>query len=555
MGRSAETRTGARRPLGTLFSSLAVAAVSPGLRRLTLAFGGSMAVDWAFTVALAVFAYRQGGTAAVGIAGFLRLLPPAVLTPFASALADRHRRERVLTAVGVISAAALAVAAAAGWLGAGLAAVLVVAAVQAMAATLFRPVSLTLMPSLAETPEQVIAGNAAFAIVEGLGTCAGPVAAGVLVALESPAAAFAACAAVYAAVAATTATIRVEGRIDTVPAPVSVRTGLLAGFRELRQAELRLVIGLFVAQSAVRGALNVLIVVAVFGLLHASSGWVGFLTAAVGAGGVLGGAAAASFAGRRLAAPFAGGLLLWGVPIALLAAMPHRVPALLLLGAVGIGNAAEDVSGLTLIQRLVSDDVLGRVQGVLIGLATAAAGLGAIVAPGLVSTLGSRGAFYATGAVMPLLVLVSWLRLRRTDERAAAPVRELARLQLVPMFAPLPVAAKEHVAMRFVPLQVPAGREVVAQGEQADHFYVIGDGKVEITRDGRHIAYLGAGGYFGEIALLRDTPRTATATALEPSTVFGLEREDFLAAVTGHPRSPAAGEEVVVERLASYEFE
>ena len=103
MGRSAETGRGRRRRVGTLFASLVVAAASPGLRRLTLAFGGSMAVDWAFTVALAVFAYREGGTAAVGVAGLVRLLPPAVLTPFTSALADRHRRERVLTDV-VLSA-------------------------------------------------------------------------------------------------------------------------------------------------------------------------------------------------------------------------------------------------------------------------------------------------------------------------------------------------------------------------------------------------------------------------------------------------------------------
>lgn len=556
MGRSAETRTGRRQLPGTLFPSLAVAVASPGLRRLTAAFGGSVAVEWAFTVALGVFAYRHGGADAVGIAGLVRLLPTAVLTPFTSALADRHRRERVLTAVGAVSAAALALAAAAAWLGGGLAAVLAVAAVQTVAATLFRPVSFSLMPSLAETPEQVVAANSAFAIVEGLGTFAGPIGAGVLVAVASPAAVFAACAAVFAAVTATTASIRVEGRIGTVmAAPASIRTGLLAGFRELRQPELRLVIGLLVAQSAIRGALNVLIVVAVFGLLHSSSAWVGFLSAAVGAGGIVGGAAAASFAGRRLAPPLAVGLLLWGVPIALVAAAPYRIPALLLLAAVGLGNAVEDVAGLTLVQRLVSDDVLGRVQGVLFGLATATAGIGSIVAPGLVDGLGSNAAFYVTGAVMPLLVVVFWTRLRRTDEHAAAPVRELARLQGIPMFAPLPVTAKEHVATRFVPRELPAGAEVVAQGGPGDRFYVIDSGKVEVTHDGRHVAFLGAGGYFGEIALLRDTLRTATVTALEDTKLYALGREDFLAAVTGHPRAPAAGEEVVVGRLASYELE
>ena len=98
----------------------------------------------------------------------------------------------------------------------------------------------------------------------------------------------------------------------------------------------------------VRGALNVLIVVIAFRLLHAGGGWVGFLSGAVGAGTLLGGFASMTLAGRRLALPFGVGLLLWGIPIALIAATPHRVTALLLLAIVGIGNAVEDVTGETL---------------------------------------------------------------------------------------------------------------------------------------------------------------------------------------------------------------
>src|SRR5205085_4312101 len=105
---------------------------------------------------------------------------------------------------------------------------------------------------------------------------------------------------------------------------------LTAGIRLVaREPRPRLIVALFVAQTLVRGALNVLIVVIAFRLLHAGGGWVGFLSAAVGAGILAGGFVSLALTGRRLAVPFAVGLLLWGIPIALVAASPHRLTAVL----------------------------------------------------------------------------------------------------------------------------------------------------------------------------------------------------------------------------------
>jgi hypothetical protein len=353
----------------------------------------------------------------------------------------------------------------------------------------------------------------------------------------------------YLAAALAVATIHIEGRLRF--AHHRAAGDLTAGFRLLaREPHARLIVVLFVAQTIIRGALNVLIVVVAFRLLHVGGGWVGFLAGAVGAGMLVGGFASMALAGRKLAVPFGVGLLLWGIPIALIAVAPYRLTALLLLAVVGIGNALEDVAGETLLQRLISDDLLGRVLGVMFGGATLGMGIGAIITPGLISTLGVSGALVATGAFLPVLVFLSWRGLRAIDEAAVAPTRELALLEAVPMFAPLAVTAKEQVAESLIQITHPAGYEVVKEGEAGDRFYIVASGHAEVTQDGTRLRECGPGDYFGEIALLRDVPRTATVTAIEEIELYALERADFIDAATGHAAGREAGEGIVREHLA-----
>jgi MFS family permease len=519
------------------------------LRRLQLAFGVSITSEWAFLVALGVFAYERGGAPAVGILGVVRMIPAALATPFTGALADRYERERALLAVTLLSAVALAVSAALFYMGQNLAAIFALAAAHAVVSTLCRPVVAALLPSLATTPQQLVAANGLSLTLEGLGTLVGPLIAGIVISTAGVGVVFAFGAAAYVAAALALATIHVEGRIRF--AQRHTGGGLTAGFRLLvRERQPRLIVALFFAQSIVRGALNVLIVVVAFQLLDVGGGWVGFLSAAVGAGTLVGGFASMALVGRRLAFPFGVGLLLWGIPIALVAAVPHRLTALLLLAVVGFGNALEDVAGETLLQRLVSDDLLGRVLGVMFGAATAGMGIGAIVAPALNSGLGARGALVATGAFLPALVLLSWRGLRRIDATAAAPSHELALLDGVPMFAPLSVAAKEQVAKSLIRISHPAGREIISEGEAGDRFYIVVSGHAAVTRNGEHLRECGPGDYFGEIALLRDVPRTATVTAEDDLELYALERVAFIDAATGHAAGREAGEEIVRQQLA-----
>src|SRR2546421_13008131 len=87
------------------------------LRRVELAWGASIAAEWAHFVALSVFAYHAGGTTAVGIAGLVRMLPAAILAPLASSLGDRFHRERFMLAISLTGTLALGASALASFAG------------------------------------------------------------------------------------------------------------------------------------------------------------------------------------------------------------------------------------------------------------------------------------------------------------------------------------------------------------------------------------------------------------------------------------------------------
>jgi len=328
---------------------------------------------------------------------------------------------------------------------------------------------------------------------------------------------------------------------------------LAAGFEAVaRDSRLRLLIGLFSAQTLVGGALNVLVVVTALELLDVGEAGLGFLTSADGLGGLVGALGALFLVGRRrLAATFGAGILLWGVPLALIGVWPEYVVAFAMLVVVGFANTIVDVAGLTLLQRGVDNSVLARVFGVLETVVLSAIALGGVLAALLVSLLGIRGALVAAGAFLPALTLLTWRRLAAIDAAAVVPTDRVALLRSGPIFAPLPPATVEHLALSLEPVTVVAGTDIVRQGEPGDRFYLVEEGELAVRVDGRETGTLGRGDYFGEIALLRDVPRTATVSARTDALVYGLDRDEFIAAVTGHTDSAEAADAVIAKRLST----
>ena len=546
LGSAGERLREARDAFRAVFSNAA-------LRRVEASWALSVTAYWVFIIALSLFAYEEGGAAAVGFVGLIRVLPSVVAAPFAAILGDRYPRQRVIFFVNIARTIAIAAAAAVALAGAPIALIYLLTALVGLMQSIFRPTQAALLPTLSRSPEELTAANLVLTTIESVGVFVGPAIGGILLALVGVDAIFAASAVAFLLSALLLAGVRPESpEAEVTPSTRGVLRESFAGFTTIaRDSRLRLIVGLYGAQTLVAGSLNVLIVVSALELFDLGESGIGFLNSAVGIGGLLGGLGALALLGRnRLGSDFALGLLLWGAPILLIGVFPETAAALLFLGIVGVGVTLVDVAGLTLLQRAVPDEVLTRVLGVVQSVFVGTLGLGAILAPVLISAFEIRGALIISGALLPVLAAIFWRRLIALDHEALAPTRELALLRQIAIFRPLPPAMLDQLASSLIPVSATAGTEIVRKGDHGDRFYIVASGDVEVASLGEQVATLGPGEYFGEIALLRDVPRTATVRARTDVELYALERDEFLSAVTGHPASAEAADAVVASRLA-----
>ena len=550
------------RAMGDLKSRLADSASAfrevfrnPKLRWLELAWAASIVGHYAYLIAVSVYAYDMGGERAVGLVFLARLIPAALAAPFAGLLGDRYPRERVLLATNLTRIVLVGAAAVGVFVDADPLVVYVLAIAATIANTPFRSAQAALTPTLARSPVELTAANAVASGVDSLALFIGPALAGIVMVAASTGLVFMFTAALVVLSTLFLLLLRVGGaeRPKGELQASTIASEAFAGFRALgSHPSLRLMVGVIAAQTMVAGAMQVYIVVASIDLLGFGQGGVGYLNAAIGVGAFVGAVSALALTGaRRLSPAFLAGIGMCGLPLIVLGLWQAELEALLLFGVIGFGSAISSVAGLTLVQRAVPDEVLARVFGVIQMLLLASMGIGAALAPVLISFLGIDRALIATGLVVPTLVLLAWRGVSRIDAAGEPPKPdELRVLGSVPIFTPLPGMTLEHLAGRLVPMRLEPGTVVVKEGEHGDRFYIVAEGIVEVSEYGRTLSELKAGGYFGEIALIRDIARTATVTTATDTVLYALDREDFLAAVTSHPVSAEAAEEVVSSRLA-----
>jgi MFS family permease len=546
-----------RRALGGVATSLsAVASVfsNPDMRRLQLAWAAASFAMWTFAIALGVYAFGVGGAAAVGIAGLVRLMPGALASPFAGLLGDRHSRRAILLLSASASTVVLGCSALASAMDAPAAAVFALAGLFTVAASPYVPCEGALFPAVARTPQELSASNVAHSTMDNVGFLAGSALTGVLLAIASPPAAFAA-----AAIASAAGTMLLAGLArDRRPAYVAdvkssgvLRETAIGARTLLADRHLRLAGAILILLVFIEGAADVLVVILALDLLGVGEGAVGYLNAAWGLGAIAGGAALAVLLDRgHLAAGLVAGSLIAGAAMALPGIWVVAVAAYLGWLGIGVGYTFVEVAARTLLQRLGSDETLARALGFLETARLAAMGLGSIAAPALVALFGIRGALIAAGTILPLFAILRWSGLRAFE--VGAPVEEgrFALLRSNSIFAPLPVDTLERLTHDLVPVAAAAGEEVITQGDRGDRFYLVESGEVEVFVDGARCGTESEGESFGEIALLRDVPRTATVCARRETRLLSLDRNRFIAAVTGHHRSHEAAAAVAKDRLA-----
>lgn len=521
-----------------------------GLVRLLAAYLLNNLVEYGEWIALLVYAYGRGGASEAGLVALAQLLPSIVLAPVLTAYGNRLGIVRLLVISFVVQAVSLACCGVGILEGAPAALVYASAIVFVLGTSVSRPLHHVLMPLVVRRPDELAAANVATSWSEGLGAVAGPALAGAMISLNGPGLA-------CAALALLACAMPLLGRVR----PVRVAAGeaesgggladLAAAVRAiLSRPTTRALVAYPAGCAAIEGAMDLLEVILAVNILLIGAGAAGYLSAAFGAGGVVGGFGAVLLLGRRLARPLAAAALIGSIALALLALTSSVVVAVALIVIVAAARSVQSVAAQTLLQRSTPLDVMVCVFALVEGIRDLGLAFGALAVPLFVRLGGSDAAFIGMASFGPLVVAATWRRLRGLDDEATIPVVEMGLLRNIEIFRGLPAAPLETLAREARYETVLAGTPVIRQGDVGDTYYAIVEGGVVVTRNGTEMARLGKGEGFGEIALLHATRRTSTVTASTDTTLVGINSDAFLGALNASAAVHTAAATVAAERRA-----
>jgi MFS family permease len=532
----------------TVFNRTAVirrVARDPTLRRIELGYLCFATAEHATWLAGTLYAYSNGGVGEAGIVAAVLLAPSLVVAPIASFAADRFPSGGVLAAGYSVQCLAMALAGILIATDAPSLAVYAAAMVAAAAVTTTRPTIGVVLPNTTRTPADLTAANVLIGFLEDIGKFVGPILTGVLAAAFGLSVAFLVCGSMMAA--ATIGALRLPRIAIRLPSdtvmPSAVRD-TLDGLRALRSDRpVRLLIGAMSMGCLVAGAADVLFVASAAEISAGGAGAAGVLGTAFGIGAMCGAASTVTLVGRARLTPFvAVAVAALGVSMALLGLVDTIAVAAVMFAALGAGESVLRIAAVTMIQRVAPAEVIGRYFGLAEGVTMFAMATGSVTIAAIVATLGYPVGLVASGIAIPVALLVILPALLRVDRHSVAPDdRTLELITGDPIFGSLPAPTIERLSVDARRVRLAPGDVALREGDKGDNYFVVDEGRLSLTAGGKQLHELEPGDGFGELALLHETPRTATATALTDVVLVVIEREYFLQAVTRHPRSLAVG--------------
>jgi hypothetical protein len=285
---------------------------------------------------------------------------------------------------------------------------------------------------------------------------------------------------------------------------------------------------LVAAQTFVRGALNVIVVVFAIEVVGIDGSAAGLLLAAIGVGAVVGMPIAYALTGRRLYRALGLGLLLWGMPVAIASVTPSFIVVLLLFAVIGLGNDLVDLGAFSALPRVLPGRVLPQVLGIFEAVLQLGTALGAAVAGLLLGVTEVHVALLVIGSVLPVAVLLAARRLRSFDTHLHRRDDDVDLLRLQPTFARLPVQTLDAVVAHLSPAEFTPGETITVGDRSVDRYLLVARGEVLVEHAGVVAARRQAGDALGQIGCDGDTTRAATAVSVRTI------RRDTLLSTSGY---------------------
>lgn len=508
--------------------------------------------SWAYNVALMVLLYDQTHSTAWVAAGALcRFLPSLVCSAYGGVVAERFERVKLMVWLNVLALLLQAGLALVAWRAAPAAFALLLAGLTAVVTSPYNPAVAALIPQVVGE-EDLAAANAMNATIDNVVVVAGPAIGAGLLLVGGPALAIAINAVSFAVAAVMLPAMSVRSRPSDVTRGGSAGPlhQVADGFRALASsAPVATFVAFSVLASFVYGTDTVLFVPIARQQLHSGTSGYGYLLAGLGVGGVAGAFLVNRLAARtRLAGAIVGGMAVFCLPTALLVVVHQPVVGFALQILRGAGTLVVDTLAITALQRSAPADMVARVFGAFFALVLAAISLGALITP-LLLRAGLHPTMLVYGAGIPALCLLALPWLLRADKVAAAKAEliapRVAILERLDLFRTASRSSLESLAAAAEDVEVPAGTVLIAEGDVADAFYVLTEGRLDVSAVGENrlqsvfLRTLEPVSYAGEIGLLGGVPRTATVTAESDCRVLRIGGQDFLDALTSLSASPS----------------